>query len=602
MSKKPITSNLKKLWALFDKNERQNAAYVLFTMVLASASSVFMIGSIMPFLYILSNPDILNTNSYVLSAKSFLKIQNNDTFVLVLGLCVLTAIIVSNMIGMAKVYVLSRYAQMRTVSLSKKMFEHQLSQPYEMYSQTPPGIFMRRCVTEPTQSINNFFVPFTEALASAITAFFIIAFLSWYNFTVTASVILFMVISYFAMSKIIGNSLRKHGQDRVESQTQRSQVLQEVFRCFRDIRLSNQEAEFSKRFRTYSMQSAHTQIMSQFWGSFPRHWIQMLFFGAIICVCIFIILVDTQKTQDLLLNALPTIGLFVLSGQRLLPEIQIIYNSRNKMIFGLASVEALMEGIEAHQNHQIQKGKTPKQNIEMNNELRLEKVSYLYGKTNQGLLPDFNLTLKKGTHVGIVGESGSGKSTLANILMGLVLPKSGKMVVDKTTLTEENISSWALNVAQVPQEVMLLSTDIRRNIAIGTAPEKIDDDKVWKALEKANLSEWVQSLENKLDTDIMSGASLISGGQKQRIGLARAFYRETDFFVFDEATSALDEKTETEIQNILKKELLNKTAVTIAHRLNTLKICDRIIELEKGRIVFDGTLHEFETRKSKNHD
>lgn len=588
---------IKRLWSMFDAHEKRLGFGVLFVMLLASASSVLMVGSVMPFLFVLSNPGIIDTHWFFRSFSDYFGGLDSQVMIVLLGFAVFLAVVLSNLIGLLKVYVLARYTQMRGLSLSKQMFEIQMHQPYEKFAQTQPGVFMRRCVSEPVQAVTGFLMPFAEGVAAAMTACFMIAFLAWYNLSVTMGVIGFMLIAYFAMVLIIGRRLKVAGQTRVQAVTNRTQVVQEVFRCFRDIRMSSQERAFHKRFSDVSMEAMKTQILSSFWAGFPRHWIQILFFGSIVFGCTVLILTGGSNTQVLLLEYLPTIGVFVLAGQRILPEIQTIYNARNKMSFGMASVEALFEALDEASEFPepippLRSRLVPEKTIV------LEDVAYKYPDSNIGLVSPFNLTIQVGEHVGIVGKSGSGKSTLASLLMGLIGPQEGRLVVDGESVDRSRLSDWSAAVAQVPQEVMLLSTNIRGNIAIGVEPSKIDDEQVWDALEKAQLADWVRTLPHGLDSEVMSGAALVSGGQKQRIGLARAFFRDASVIILDEATSALDDKTEGEILVTLEEQLKGKTSISIAHRLTTLRMCSRIIEMDAGKIIFDGSWEQFKAQRS----
>lgn len=587
---------LVRLWNEFSKHEKKLGFGVLAVMIVTSASSVLMVGSIMPFLYVLSNPEVVDNHWFFIGLSDFFGGVERETIIFVLGIGVFLAVVFSNLLGLLRVYVIARYAQMRGLSLSRKMFGNMMRQPYEKYTITQPGIFMRRCVSEPVQSVTGFLMPCIEAISALFTATFMVSFLAWYNLWVTLFVIGFVVFSYFLMAKIIGSKLRVLGKIRVEAVTARSQVIQEVFRCFRDIRLSSQEAAFEKRFNDYSRKTMETQIQSQFWAGFPRYWIQMLFFGGVVFGSTALILIGGDNAQDVLLESLPTIGLFVLAGQRLLPEVQIIYNSRNKMTFGLASVEALFEGIDEAKDFppSVQ---APSYRKVPSNSITLKDVEYMYTETSSGIPGPFNFSVKVGEHVGIVGESGSGKSTLACLLMGLIEPQKGQMCIDGVAVDRDMLPEWTASVAQVPQEVMLLSTDIKGNVAVGVEEDKIDEGKVWAALEKAQLADWVRSLPDGLSTNIQLGSALVSGGQKQRIGLARAFFSEAEVIVLDEATSALDDKTESEILKTLSVQLHGKTTFSIAHRLTTLRQCDRIVELSKGRIVFDGTWAEFKNMK-----
>jgi len=210
-------------------------------------------------------------------------------------------------------------------------------------------------------------------------------------------------------------------------------------------------------------------------------------------------------------------------------------------------------------------------------------------------LQDISVTIAHGETMGIVGGTGAGKTTLTDILLGLLRPQSGEIRVDGVTLDDSNLRRWRASVGYVPQEIFLTDSTVSQNIALGLPPEEIDPAKVERAARMAQIHDFVvSSLPNGYDTLVGERGVRLSGGQRQRIGIARALYNDPDLLVFDEATSALDNLTERELMEEIGALSGAKTVIMIAHRLSTVRACDKIIVLDGGRIVGQGSYDELE--------
>ncbi len=221
----------------------------------------------------------------------------------------------------------------------------------------------------------------------------------------------------------------------------------------------------------------------------------------------------------------------------------------------------------------------------------LKNVEYSYPNSDFNALSEINLKIDSGESIGFIGASGSGKTTLVDILLGLLIPKTGEVLLNDEPLNN-SIRCWHDNIAYLPQQVFIIDNTLRANIALGEDENKIDQIKLNNAIKKANLCELVDQLPMGVDTVLGERGARLSGGQRQRVALARAFYYERDVLIMDESTSALDNETELEIIEEIKQLKGEKTIIVIAHRLTTVRYCDRIYKMEKGRIVNIGTPQE----------
>ena len=220
--------------------------------------------------------------------------------------------------------------------------------------------------------------------------------------------------------------------------------------------------------------------------------------------------------------------------------------------------------------------------------IQLRQVSFRYSGSNENVLTAVDLTIPVGSRIAFVGRTGSGKTTLAYLLLGLLRPTDGSLNLDGVPLTDEEMPAWQANCALVPQDIQLLDASIRENVAFGCEPENLDDAEIWAALEAAQFDDVVSSMPYGLFTMIGENGIKLSGGQRQRLSLARAFYRDAKVLVLDEATSALDNKTEYDVMQALDLVGRRCTTIVIAHRLSTVRKCDRIFEVDHGRIKAAG--------------
>jgi ATP-binding cassette subfamily B protein len=279
---------------------------------------------------------------------------------------------------------------------------------------------------------------------------------------------------------------------------------------------------------------------------------------------------------------------------RITGPLQAVFRSINKLRGGLPEVKDALELLTMRPSRlslgdpgvPSPDGVMPTRLIELN------KVDFAYQGSKQLVLENVNLSIPVGSRIALVGSTGSGKTTIAHLLLGLYTPTNGELLLDGLNVSPEEMPAWQANCAFVPQNIRLLDASVRENVAFCEDPDAIDDDQVWAALEAAQFAEFAAQMPYGLYTMCGEDGIKLSGGQRQRLSLARAFYRRAKLLVLDEATSALDNKTEHDVMQALDLVARRCTIVVIAHRLSTVKKCDRIFEISKGRISASG---DFET-------
>jgi ABC-type multidrug transport system fused ATPase/permease subunit len=277
--------------------------------------------------------------------------------------------------------------------------------------------------------------------------------------------------------------------------------------------------------------------------------------------------------------ALPVLGALALGAVRMLPLLQLVYNGWTQVAGNLHNMLNVLDVLDQpmpQAEHLRQKSGQP---LPFSREIVLEKLGFSYHEGGKPVFEGLDLTIPRGSRVGIVGKTGSGKSTLTDLIMGLLEPTEGTIRVDGEALTPANVTRWQARIAHVPQAIYLSDGTIAENIAFGVAPAEIEIERMRTAARQAAIADFFETLPQGYETIVGERGVRLSGGQRQRIGIARALYRNADVLVFDEATSALDNETETAVMEAVYCLDRNLTVLIIAHRVSTLRRCDRTLHL-----------------------
>lgn len=576
----------KKAWALLDARERRNAWIVLATSVVGGMSSALMVGSVMPFLSVLAQPSTIETTTALNWAYNTFGFTSNYAFLIALGLTSLVVIVSSSAVQLVKAWAVTRFAMMRMHSLSSRLMASYLRQPYEFFLNRHSGDMGTRILTETQLLVNQFLRPAAEAVASIFTIIAIIGLLLWAKPLV--AIVSFMVLGgvyslTYWMSRM---KLRRLGAVRAEANSARFRIANEALGGVKDLKLLGRERDYLARYDAPSYKMARVITTIQIMSIMPKFVLEAVAFGGIILLCL--LLIDPQGLASGaggLGDLLPVLGLFAFSGQRLMPELSKLYESLTQIQAGSAAVDIVYRDL-ILLAEVSELPKTQPVGLGLRNQLSLEGVAYRYPGASHAGVREVTLTIAAGEKIGIVGGTGAGKTTLADLILGLLTPTSGRLVIDGVRVTQDNLRAWQQSVGYVPQDIFLTDASLSDNIALGVPPKDIDQARVKEAAQIAQIDQFITSdLPEGYETTIGERGVRLSGGQRQRIGIARAIYNNANLIVFDEATSALDNHTEAEVLAAIETLPDDKTVVMIAHRLSTVKRCDRIIVLDKGLLV-----------------
>jgi ATP-binding cassette subfamily B protein len=390
---------------------------------------------------------------------------------------------------------------------------------------------------------------------------------------------------YIAINQIMKGRLKRESIRINNESVHVLKSLQEGLGGIRDVLIDGTQNTFCEIFKNADTPSRKSQANIAIIAGSPRYVIEAI---GLVLIAVF----AYSLTKDLgnLVNAIPVLGALALGSQRMLPMLQQLYVSITTIRGAEASIRTAIDLLE----QSIPKSADTRnvKPIIFNNEFSLNNISFQYDSNLPLILNEFNLTIKKGSRIGLIGSTGSGKSTILDIIMGLLEPNRGHLAVDGIHINQTNNRSWQMHIAHVPQAIFLADTSIYGNIAFGVPENQIDHQRVKDVAKKAQIASTIESWNNDYNTFVGERGIRLSGGQRQRLGIARALYKNADVIVFDEATSALDSQTENDVMNAIEGLSEELTIIMVAHRVSTLKNCTKIIEFEKGEIKRIGTYKE----------
>lgn len=375
------------------------------------------------------------------------------------------------------------------------------------------------------------------------------------------------------------------------------EIEEHTARCFQWInqgvgglkqaKVLGREAFFVERFKEAGEQAAHYSHLMMMMTQFPRLLGEVATLMTLVLVVVFLLVLRDRPPAD----ALPVLGVLAAAAFRVLPSVNRIVHSAAMIRSGVAAVSNVYDDLVGDL---LRRGRPPRSDsapLTLDRELRAANVSFQYPRSATPALVQVNLTVRRGEIVALVGRSGSGKTTLVDLLLGLMEPSEGAVLADGRDI-RENTRSWQSRIAYVPQTIALFDDTLARNVAFALPEGELDRNRVIKALERAQMAEVVTGLPEGLDTRLGENGARLSGGQRQRIGIARALYDDHDLLVLDEATSALDQETESKMTQTFDALRGETTVIVVAHRLSTVRRCDRVVLMDAGRVVAEGTFDQ----------
>ena len=564
---------LGQIFGQMSRQRRTQLYQLLFLLLLGALAELFAIAAVIPFLTLLTAP---NSPGAASSALAWLgAVSPREQLLAAAGIFAFAAIL-AGVLRIALAWMTQSFSFGLGYDLGVAIQTRLLYQPYAYHSARNSSDLVAAHEKVFTL-IHGVVLPALTAFTAAITSLFIIAILIAIDPVAAGIAIASVAAIYAAVTTVTRRRLYLYGSMINSAHVQRVRSVQESLGGIRDVLIDHSQPVHLAQFERIGHRVRAAEVRSSFIGSTPRYVVEAA--GMVLIAALAVILSERGGNFA---TALPMLGAIALSGQKLLPLLQQVYQGMAQLRTGSATASDLAALLRLEVPPDAIRTRVSPLSFEK--EIRFDSVSFRYPNRGECALDNVDLVIPRGAKVALVGRTGGGKSTLADLLMGLLDPTEGRVSIDGVSLERSNIANWQAQLAHVPQAIFLADASIARNIAFGSAEEHIDLDRVKWAATIAQANEFVTSLPDGFQTLVGERGTRLSGGQRQRIGIARALYKRAPVLIFDEATSALDRETEEAVIDGIIGLGDKITLVMIAHRPSTIAQCDTILRLDRGRI------------------
>ncbi len=546
------------------------------------------VASILPFITVLINPEIVERNiflNFLYQKSNVFGVETSQQFLFALGILVFIILVISITFKALTSYLVLRFTQMLEFTISKRLVEGYLNQPYSWFLNRHSADLGKSILSEVGIIVGHGLTPLMELFSKSFVVIALITLLIFIDPKIAIVAGFTILMSYSLIYKLTRSYLKRIGKERLTANNLRFTAVSEAFGSAKEVKVGGIEEPYIKRFanpaKIFAKHTATSQVLSQL----PRFALEVIAFGGMLLVILYLMLKSGS-----FVNIIPIIALYTFAGYRLMPALQSIYGALTQLRFVSPALDEMYKDIKSLKPTLM---KNHISVLPLKDSININNIYYDYPNSSRNILKNVDFKISANTIVGIVGETGSGKTTTVDIILGLLEPKKGSLEVDGILIDESNKRSWQRSIGYVPQHINLIDDTLSANIAFGIEANEINHDAVLNASKIANLHEFViNELSDKYQTTIGERGVRLSGGQRQRIGIARALYRKPQVLILDEATSALDNLTEQKVMEEVSKLRNNLTVILITHRLTTVKNCDKIFLLDKGKLVGQGSYEE----------
>jgi ABC-type bacteriocin/lantibiotic exporter with double-glycine peptidase domain len=583
---------IKKIIYLLGSSERKSVGLLLIMILLMSILDTVGVASIMPFLAILLNPELIKTNSILNEIFIYFNFSNEKYFLLTIGFFVFFVFVSSLAFKALTIYLQMRFIYMQEFNIGKRLIESYLRQPYKWFLNNQGTELGKNILSEVSQVVNQAIGPMLNLIVHGMLVLAIFILLIIFDTILTISVVLVLILLYGIVFKLTKSWLITKGNESLKKNAWRYKIVTEVFSAIKEIKAKGIEDFYIDRFilpaKKYAENFTNLQIVSQL----PRYFFEAIAFGGILIIALYF-LFKTDVTN----YAIPAIALYAFAGYKIFPSLQQIFAATTSLRFVSSSLDVIYNDLRhlkseiPNNNHNL---------LAFDKSINLEKISFCYPNAVKFALEDVTINIKVKSLVGFVGFTGSGKTTLVDIILGILEPQKGLLKIDDKIITKHNLRSWQSKIGYVPQQIYLADDTVANNIVFGLDTNNINKENLERVAKVADIHNFIiNELPKGYDTIIGERGERLSGGQRQRIGIARALYQKPELLILDEATNALDNITEELIMESILNLDNRPTIILIAHRLNSIKKCAQIFLLENGKILVDGTYEYLKLHNSK---
>lgn len=561
-------NQINKIRFILSEKKRKFIVIIIIMSFLLSIIETIGITAIMPFISMLSNPEIIMENKYLFLAYTFFKCDDTESFILLCAVILIIYYIFRAIYSIIYMYVVSKFSYDNYYNFSTGLFGNYIKMSYIDFTNRNSSILTKSIINESFNTM-QLIQQYMIFLCEVLTIILLYSILIFIDIKMTLVLSIILLVKALLLTKIISKIMKRQGVLRNEFQNKIYKMIGQTFGNFKFIKLKSNESNIINVFKNDYSNFTNVNIRVSVLNSLPRNILETLGFIALILIIIYIMISQNDTSK-----VIPIITMYALALYRILPAVNKILSSYNIIMFHSKALDIIYDDLV------YKTEKEGSSEIDFLKKITLKKVTFCYEKKN--VLNAIDIVINKNDKIAFVGKSGSGKSTLVDLIIGVNKLVSGEIFIDDEKLTTDNVKSWRKKIGYIPQSIYLFDGTIRENMSYG---EKICDEKIINVLKQARIYEFLIKELDGLDTKVGEGGIKLSGGQKQRIGIARALCNNPDILVLDEATSALDEAVEKEIMDEIYDITRNKTLIIIAHRISTISKCDKIYTLKNGEII-----------------
>lgn len=577
-----IKDALGKLNFILSAEQKRYGVWMLILSLLAAVFEMVGVSVILPLMQVMLKPDDLWDRWYVRRVTEVLHIETNEGLVFLICTVVILVYIVKNVYFIFYSYVTTRYANKIKKELSVRVLEAYMQQGYLFFVNHNSGRLLQGMGGD-VSSVYTIVSQLFSLISKGLTIVCIGVFILVQTPALALCLVALVVLCFVLIQLIFRKSMRKYGELQRRYSWYSQQISLESIQGSKEILVMNRQKHFVSMFRKNTDKLNDASLRVDMGARTPTYIIET------ICITGLLLIVGVMygKTNDTV-ELISQLSAIAIAAFRILPSLGGISSAVNSIMFNMPALSAAYETLsqvkELEKEFTLQEKTDSEhmQHVNFQDKLELKNIVFSYPNAEARVLDGVNITIKRGQAVAFIGPSGAGKTTLSDVVLALLEPQAGQILMDGIDIQELG-TRWNHLVGYVPQSVYLIDNSVRNNVAFGYSEEEIDDEKVWKALEMAQIKDFVETLPEGLDTFVGEFGVRFSGGQRQRMAIARALYSNPDILILDEATSALDNDTENAVMEAIDALQGIKTLIIVAHRLSTIRNCDVIYEIKDGK-------------------
>lgn len=572
---------VKKLRYVFDRKDKMKLVGLAILMIIGSVLELLAVAVFNPFIEVLMQTSSIEDDSFLKLFFAHIHLNGIEQYLVVLSALIAVIYLVKNIYLSFLQNVILSFSYTTRMNLATRLLTTYMNEPYTFHLSKNIAE-MQRCLQSDTSQFMTLISSGLQLTVEMVTCLALAAYLfhTSHSITVVIGVLLLLCIGlFFMISKKVSSRL---GRQNENYNAKLFQWINQSLGGIKELKILQREEYFIDSYKTNYKKLIWGARVNELIAALPKYIVETVAMVGLV----FAIIIKLLFGHGALETFIPQIAVFAVAAFRLLPSVGRVNAYINSIMYNKASLDMIYDDLKEIDSEPVQEieWQGEKENWIFKKGVTVEHVSYHYPDSDTEVLHDISLEIPKGKTVALIGPSGAGKTTLADIILGLLPPVSGVVRMDDKNVYE-NLRSWRQKLGYIPQSIYLSDDTIRNNVAFGIYEAQIDDNAIWKALEKAQLKEFVQGLEKGLDTYVGDRGVRLSGGQRQRIGIARALYHDPEILVLDEATSALDSSTEQAVMESIESLQGLKTMIIIAHRLTTIKNANLVYEVSGGNVI-----------------